>query len=214
MDQSEWEDKYLQPWINCKTTSCGIHTRNILAIMNIFQCYFCSVVPMTVVQMLTDQSMRLYCPICVHLKKVEKYRCIVLTNVLQVKLLIYKIHFLKNKLDFKGHPQRLPKLISNQNLLSWFSCFSTVVKKVKSKDQVILKIFYVKEPNNLICREKFGSKLKNQIVSMNAYPCTKNWYDRSIQSWHVADLILGITLGMFRRTWPHSYEQTKSYRCI
>ena len=44
------------------------------------------------------------------------------------------------KLDFKGHLQRIPKPISDQE----------VFIEMKSKDQAILEIFYKKESNKLI----------------------------------------------------------------
>ena len=71
-----------------------------------------------------------------------------------------------NKLDFKGHLQRIPKAIKNQNLsnrcLSW--CW-TVLQKMKPKDRTILKIFYVNQavwlPDRIL-----RSKLKSQTVNL------------------------------------------------
>ena len=69
------------------------------------------------------------------------------------------------------------------------------MQKIKSKDQVILDIFYVKKLSNLIRREKFGLKLKTQIVKlieiserlatcMATYTYAKKQHHNSIQSGH------------------------------
>ena len=60
----------------------------------------------------------------------------------------------ENKLDFTGHPQRIPKPISDQNLFSWFQSCWTVEQKMNSNNKAILEIFYEKESNNLNGREK------------------------------------------------------------
>ena len=67
----------------------------------------------------------------------------------------------KNKLGFKGHPQRFPKCISDQNLFSWLQsrCWNAM-QKMKPNNQAILKIFYVKESSNLIHRENLDSKFQ------------------------------------------------------
>ena len=42
----------------------------------------------------------------------------------------------------------------------------------------------------------------------------KNQYDSSILPWHIAYLIFGITSGMARCAWPHTYEWTELYKYV
>ena len=49
---------------------------------------------------------------------------------------------------------------------------------------------------------------------MDAYPHAKRRHRSSIQSWHIADLILGITFGIPWCAGPHPCECTESYWCI
>ena len=74
--------------------------------------------------------------------------------------------------------------------------------------------FHTEEPSNLICKEKpLGNNCKS-ICWFYVFPYAKNQHHSSIQAWHIEDLLLGITLGMPRFTWPNSYESTEWYRCI
>ena len=52
------------------------------------------------------------------------------------------------------------------------------------------------------------------IVSVETYPYVKNQHQSSIQSWHIADLILRITFGRLGYAWPHPYKWTESNQCI
>ena len=58
----------------------------------------------------------------------------------------WRDEFIDNKPDFKGHPQRIPKPISDQNWSSWFQSWCwTVMQKLELKHQAFLEIFYLKE---------------------------------------------------------------------
>ena len=64
-----------------------------------------------------------------------------------------------NKLEFKGHPQRIPKPISDQNFFIWFHpwCW-TVMQKMKSKDHVILEVLIYKDQAIWLTESILGSK--------------------------------------------------------
>ena len=57
--------------------------------------------------------------------------------------------FKNNKLDFKGHPQRIP----------------IAVQKMKSKDQAILEIFHVKDSSNLIDTKFCGQNTRTRLLN-------------------------------------------------
>ena len=130
----------------------------------------------------------------------------------------------KNKFDFKGHLQRNAKPISNQNLCSRFQSGSwTVAQKMKSRDQAVLGMFIWKNQAIWLAKRILGSKLKNQNVKLlemtiffffRCYPHAKNQHYISSHSWHIANLIIGITFCMPRCAWPHPYHWTESKRCI
>ena len=110
----------------------------------------------------------------------------------------------KNNLEYKGHPQRIPKPICNPNLFSRSQSWCwTVTEKISQKIKPLW--------SNLISRKNFLSrkKVKNQIIKvfeMTAsiccfsfcLPTCKKSYNTYIQPWHTAGLILGI---IFNRGW-------------
>ena len=127
---------------------------------------------------------------------------------------------MKYQLDFRGHLLIILKPISNQNLFSRFQSW-TAIKKIKSKDQAILEISYVKKSRNLINWENSITRLLKNLKWLNqfavfttVYPHEKNQHHASIHSWNPEDLIMGIVFGMPRCVWLHPYEWTESNRCI
>lgn len=64
---SEYTKMTLQSRVDRKTTRGGIHTRYVLAIVNIFQSELIPIVPMTVIHVLSDQCMRLNRSVGIHL---------------------------------------------------------------------------------------------------------------------------------------------------
>ena len=61
----------LQPCVDGEATSSGIHGGYILAVVDLFENLFGSVVPMVVVQMLPYESVWLYGTIRVHFRHVH-----------------------------------------------------------------------------------------------------------------------------------------------
>lgn len=54
LPDSKYTEMALETWINREAASCRIHTGHILTLMNVFQCQFVTIIPMTVVKVLTD----------------------------------------------------------------------------------------------------------------------------------------------------------------
>jgi len=67
LPDSKYTEMALETWINCEAASCRIHTGHILTLMNVFQYQFITIIPMTIVKVLTDQRVRLHCSIGVYL---------------------------------------------------------------------------------------------------------------------------------------------------
>jgi hypothetical protein len=63
---------YLKSRVDGEATGCGVHTCHVLAVVDFFQCEFISVVPMAVVQMLSDQSVWRYRAVCVNLEHEQR----------------------------------------------------------------------------------------------------------------------------------------------
>ena len=61
----------LQSGVNSEATSSWVHTGYVLDIANLLKCHFLSVIPVSVVKMLPQQSVRLYGAICIHLRHVH-----------------------------------------------------------------------------------------------------------------------------------------------
>lgn len=122
-----------------------------------------------------------------------------------------------NKLDFRGHSQRFP----NSSLTKICSFGSSHDAELSCKN-ISQKIKPFWKSSNLISRENFGPKLKNQTVKLLEttesiccfYKCLSTFKKSASQfnSALTSDLILRITLGMPRCTWPHPYEWNESYR--
>ena len=72
-----------------------------------------------------------------------------------------------NKLEFKEHPQRIRKPISDQNFFIWFHpwCW-TVMQKMKSKDHVILEVLIYKDQAIWLTESILGSKFKIQTIKL------------------------------------------------
>ena len=130
---------------------------------------------------------------------------------------------IQNKFEFKGHLQRFAKLISNQNLFCWFQSWSWTVMQKKMK-MSFWRYFMQKNQHSdfqkiMLC-QKSKTRLLNCLkqlnqfaVSMNAYHTHKKPHSSS-QPWHIANLILEITLSMPSCNLTHPYKWTESYRCI
>ena len=74
---------------------------------------------------------------------------------------------------------------------------------------------YWPDPNGKSWAIGHSKSLYKFVVPVEAYPyAKKNHHHGSIQSWHIVNLILRITFGRPRCTWPHPYERTESNRCI
>lgn len=61
----------LQSWVDGETSSCGIHAGNVLTVVDVLGCQLVPVIPMVVIQMLPDQSVRLDSSISVHFRHVH-----------------------------------------------------------------------------------------------------------------------------------------------
>ena len=80
------------------------------------------------------------------------------------------------------------------------------------------------QPNNTLTTHTFDHFFYNIIevtfsfsqfgTACKCLPYAEHQYHSSIQSWHIADLISGITCDMPRCNWLNSYEWTESYRFI
>ena len=88
-------------------------------------------------------------------KHTQKIRRLLPMIKLSWKNLYNELYWELTSLDSRDIPQRIQKHISDQNLFSWFQLWWwTVVQKIKSKDQGILEILYVKT-SNMIGRMNF-----------------------------------------------------------
>jgi len=61
----------LETWVDCEWTSSWIHARHVLAIVDFLQRQLSSIVPMRVIQMLTDKCMRLDGEVSIDLRHVH-----------------------------------------------------------------------------------------------------------------------------------------------
>lgn len=59
---------YLQPGVNSETTSSGVHTGDILGVVDVLESQLIPVIPMLMVNVLSNQCMWLHCEVFVHLK--------------------------------------------------------------------------------------------------------------------------------------------------
>ena len=66
--QCKHREVTLQTRIDGETTRGGVHTTDVLGVVNILETELDTVVPMTVIQVLPDQSMGLYCEVLINLK--------------------------------------------------------------------------------------------------------------------------------------------------
>ena len=75
---------YLQSRVDCKTTGCGIHTRHILRVVDFLQLEFDTVIPMEVVQMLSDERVWLDGEVLIHLQKHEQHEVRTIIRSVQI----------------------------------------------------------------------------------------------------------------------------------
>ena len=123
--------------------------------------------------------------------------------------------------------QTMPKPNYNQNLSSRFHSWCWIVyKNWNKKIKPFWKYFIWKKIKQSDSQREFLSwnsngcllnylKWLNQfVVSLDACPYAKNQHHSSMQSWYIADLILGVISGMPRCAWSHSYKWIESNRCF
>ena len=84
--------------------------------------------------------------------------------------------FLKNlSLTLRGTLERVPKVISNQDLFSWFQSWCwTSIQKMNSEDKAFLEKFCVKESSSLVGLEIFGGARFSITIMLEWYPSHKS----------------------------------------
>ena len=93
----------------------------------------------------------------------------------------YVLKFRKDKLELnKGHLERTPKAISNENLFCRFQpWYWTVIQKMNSKDKSFLEKFSVREKSNLTGLEHFGATEFSIVGELGValFLVVKKWLD-------------------------------------
>ena len=77
----------LQPLVDCETSSSWIHTGYVLCVVNVFKGELVTIIPMIIVEMLTDQCVRLNCTVIIFLKYEIKENLLVYLDVVSRKSL-------------------------------------------------------------------------------------------------------------------------------
>lgn len=117
----------LKTRVNSETTRCGIHTRHVLTIVNLLERQLLSIVPVLVVEMLSQECVRLHSSVGVHLGHVHvvdevdetfgAWRAVVAAGFLFERLLEHALQHLRGCVKVKRHVDNHPVLAKRVELV-------------------------------------------------------------------------------------------------